>query len=140
MPNSIRGIQYYRIAVADQPDEAYELLSSLAGFGVNLLAFTAVPSGPDHVQFTLFPEDPSRLEAEAKRAGLLLDGPHAAILMQGDDELGALADVHRRLASASVAIYASNAIADGHGSFGYLIYVQEDQIDRAMAALGLTTA
>jgi len=140
MPYSIRGIQYYRIAVADQPDEAYELLSSLADFGVNLLAFTAIPSGPDHVQFTLFPEDPSRLEAESKRAGLVLDGPHAAILIQGDDELGALANVHRRLAGASVAIYASSGLADGRGSFGYLIYVREDQVDRAMAALEITSS
>ncbi len=135
MPYSIRGTQYYRVTVADRPREAYELLSSLADRGVNLLAFTAVPSGPDHVQFTLFPEDSSLLEAESKQAGLALDGPHPAILVQGDDELGALAKVHQRLADASVAIYASSGVTDGRDSFGYLIYVQEDQFDRAMAAL-----
>lgn len=135
MPFSIDGTQYYRVTVADQPDEAYELLSVLAERGINLLAFTAVPYGPDHVQFTLFPDDPSRLETEARRAGLDLNGPHGAILVQGDDELGALAQVHRRLADASVAIYASSGVTDGRGSFGYVIYVREDQFDQAMAAL-----
>lgn len=135
MPYSIRGTQYYRVTVADRPDQAYRLLSSLADRGVNLLAFTAVPSGPDHVQFTIFPETSSLLEAESQRAGLALDGPHPAILVRGDDELGALAKVHQRLADASVAIYASSGLTDGHDSFGYLIYVQEDQFDRAMAAL-----
>lgn len=135
MPFSIDGTQYYRVTVADRPDEAYELLSVLAERGIDLLAFTAVPYGPDHVQFTLFPDDPSRLETEAHRAGLTLDGPHGAILVQGDDELGALATLHRRLADASVAIYASSGVTDGRGSFGYVIYVREDQFDQAMAAL-----
>lgn len=137
MPFSIDGTQYYRVTVSDRPDEAYEVLSVLAERGVNLLAFTAVPYGPDHVQFTLFPEDPSQLEAEARRAGLTVDGPHGAILVQGDDELGALAKVHRRLADASVAIYASSGVTDGRGSFGYVIYVREDQLDNAMEALEL---
>jgi hypothetical protein len=132
---SINGARYYRATVSDWPDDAYELLSDLAERGINLLAFTAVPYGPDHVQFTLFPDDPAQLESESQRAGLELDGPHAAILVQGDDELGALASVHRRLAEASVAIYASSGVTDGRGSFGYVIYVREDQFDQAMAAL-----
>lgn len=137
MPFSIDGVQYYRMTVSDRPDEAYEVLSVLAERGVNLLAFTAVPYGPDHVEFTLFPTDPSQLEAEAQRAGLTLDGPYGAILVQGDDELGALASVHRRLSDASVAIYASSGVTDGRGSFGYVIYVREDQLDEAMEALEL---
>lgn len=137
MPYAIRGTEYYRVTVADRPEAAYELLSDLADLGINLLAFTAVPSGPDQVQLTLFPEDPPRLKAESQRAGLLLDGPHAAILVQGDDELGALAKVHRRLADASISIFASSGVTDGRGSFGYVIYVGEDQYDQAMAALEL---
>jgi hypothetical protein len=137
MPFSIDGTQYYRVTVSDRPEDAYEVLSVLAERGVNLLAFTAVPYGPDHVQFTLFPDDPSQLEAEARQAGFTLDGPHGAILVQGDDELGALARVHRRLAEASVAIFASSGVTDGRGSFGYVIYVREDQLDEAMEALEL---
>jgi hypothetical protein len=29
------------------------------------------------------------MESEAKKMGLALDGPHPALLVQGDDELGA---------------------------------------------------
>ena len=135
MSYSIRGTQYYRAHVADRPEEAYELLNGLADLGINLLAFTATPTGPNHVQLTLFPEDAGRLESEAKRAGLTVEGPHPAILVQGDDELGALAKVHRALADASVAIYTSSGVTDGKGSFGYVIYVREDQYGRAMEAL-----
>ena len=135
MAYSIEGTEYYRATIPVGPEDAYEFLTVLAELGVNLQAFTAVPSGPDHVQLTLFSEDPSRLGAESRRAGLALDGPHPAILVRGDDELGALAKVHRRLADASIAIYASSGMAAGEGSFGYLVYVREDQFGDAMRAL-----
>jgi len=135
MAFKIRRIDYYYATVADQPGAAYELLSSLAGLGVNLLALTAVPTGPDTTQMTLFPEDAHRLAAAAKQAGLALDGPHRALLAQGDDEMGALAGVHRKLADAHVNVYASTAVTDGKGHYGYIIYVRPEHYDRAAQAL-----
>lgn len=34
-------------------------------------------------------------------------------------------------------VYASNNIADGRPSFGYVIYIKHDDFERARAALGL---
>ncbi len=104
---------------------------------MSLLAFTAVPSGPALAQFALFPDDPNRLAAEAGAAGLALDGPYHALLVQGDDVLGAFASVHARLLDAKVDIYASTGVTDGRGAFGYVVYVREDQFSQAAAALGL---
>jgi hypothetical protein len=115
---------------------AYGVLSQLAERGINLLAFTAIPTGPTRAQLALFPEDPHKLVAEARSAGLALDGPHHALLAQGDDELGALATVHERLLAAGADIYASSGVTDGRGSFGYVVYVREDQFERALSALG----
>ena len=89
MAYRIRRVEYFHATVVDQPGEAYKILSALAGLGVNLLGFTAVPIGPDHTQITLFPEDPGKMKSEAQKAGMALDGPHRALLVQGDDELGA---------------------------------------------------
>jgi hypothetical protein len=50
--------------------------------------------------------------------------------------LGALATVHERLVNADIDIFASSGVSDGRGAFGYLIYVREDQFERAAAALG----
>jgi hypothetical protein len=36
-----------------------------------------------------------------------------------------------------VDIYASSGVTDGQGSFGYVIYVREDQFDEAARALEL---
>jgi hypothetical protein len=137
MAFTIRPVEYYYVNVRDELGAAYRVLSQLAERGVNLLAFTAVPSGPALAQFALFPEDPNKLVAEGRSAGLPLDGPHHALLVQGDDELGAFASVHERLLAAGVDIYAASGVTDARGSFGYVVYVREDQFERAAGALGL---
>lgn len=137
MAFTIRPVEYYYATVRDELGAAYRVLAQLASRGVSLLAFTAVPSGPELAQFALFPDDPNRLAAEARAAGLALDGPYHALLVQGDDELGALASVHGRLVDAGVDIYASSGVTDGRGSFGYVVYVREDQFEKARGALSL---
>lgn len=131
----VRRVEYFYANVHDELGAAYRVLSELAARGVDLLAFTAVPSGPSLAQFSLFPKDPRKLVAEARTAQLPLDGPHHAFFVQGDDELGALARVHQRLLDAGVNVYASSGVTDGAGSFGYVVYVREDQVDQAAAAL-----
>ena len=137
MAYTIRRVEYYYATVRDELGAASHVLSALAERGVNLLAFTAVPSGPAVAQLTLFPEDPRRLAVEAHAAGLVLDGPHHALLVQGDDELGAFAGVHERLADGGVDIYASSGVTDGRGAFGYVVYVREEQYEKAARALGI---
>ncbi len=137
MANRIRRVEYFHATVVDEPGEAYKVLSALAGLGVNLVAFTAVPVGPDSTQITLFPEDPGKMRSEAQKAGMALDGPHRALLVQGDDELGVLATVHEKLYRAQVNVYASSAIADGAGKFGHLIYVRPEDYERAAKALSV---
>ncbi len=104
---------------------------------MNLLAFTAIPMGPERTQFTLFPEDENMLSEAAREAGFILDGPHPAILVQGDDELGALTEIHKKLYQANVNVYASNGVTDGKGSFGYVLYIRPEEHERAAAALEL---
>lgn len=135
MSYKIRKVEYFYCSVVDQPGEAYKMLSQLEQGGINLLAFTAIPVGPDRTQLTLFPEVASKLTSQAKNSGFALDGPHPAILVQGDDELGALADIHQILYQAKVNVYASNGVTDSSGSFGYLLYVRPEDYDKAAAAL-----
>lgn len=137
MAFGIRRANYFYATVNDPAAEADKLLTQLAELGVNLLAFTAVPVGPMRTQFTIFPEDDAQLVNAAREAGLGLDGPHPALLVQGDDELGALASVHGQLQEAGVDVYASSGIADGRGAYGYIVYVRPEDFDRAADALDI---
>jgi len=136
MALTIRRLNYFYTTIRDRPGAAYELLAQLSAGSVNLLAFTAVPMGPARAQLTLFPDSVEHLAVAAEKIGLVLDGPHPAILVQGDDRLGALAEVHQRLADAKINVYASNGVTDGRGAFGYLLHVLPEEIDTATAALG----
>ena len=137
MAINIRKAEYFYTTIQDQPGEGYKLLSEFAEIGVNLLAFTAIPMGPDRTQFTLFPEDTNLLSRAAEKVGFSIDGPHPAILVQGDDELGALADIHNKLFQANVSVYASSGVTDGKGSYGYVLYIKPEEYESAVSALNV---
>jgi len=137
MAINIRKTEYFYTSIQDQPGDAYKLLSQFAEIGVNLLAFTAIPMGPDRTQFTLFPEDTILLSRAAEKVGFTIDGPHPALLVQGDDELGALTEIHNKLYRADVNVYASSGVTDGKGSFGYVLYIRPEEYERAVAAVNL---
>ena len=134
MDYDVRKIDYFTTVVRDRPGEAYRILGALAERGVNLLAFTAVPIGPDHTQLTFFPEESGHLIRETAAAGLALTGPFSALIVMGDDALGALANVHERLFEADVNVYASYGLSNGSKCYGYLIYVKPESIGRALKA------
>ena len=135
MSLQIRRVQYYTANVADRIGSAYQILSDLAKSDTNLLAFSCVPVGPSSLQVTLFPDDAARLERSSGSMGLALMPPQHAFLVQGDDEIGALTDVHRRLYDAKIDVYAANGVTDASGCFGYLIYVRPDDYERAAGIL-----
>jgi hypothetical protein len=135
MAYTARRVDYFYTTVSAGPDEAYDVLTHLASLGINFVALTSVPIGPASIQLTLFPEDPHKLQSVAKQVKLVLDGPYPAVLVQGDDEIGALARVHDRLHTHHVDVYASNAVTDGKGFFGYVLYVRPGDADKAAQAL-----
>ncbi len=137
MTAHIRRIEYFYTTVKDEPGRAFDLLSKLAFAGVNLVAFSAVPVGPASTQLVLFPEQPEFLTRFAKEAGLTLTGPQPVFLIQGDDELGALCEIHKRLSDADINVFKSEGVADGRGGYGYLIYVRQGDYEDAARALGV---
>jgi hypothetical protein len=131
----IRQFDYFRTIVKDAPGEGFNVLSALASQGVNLLAFTAVPVGANETELTLYPESSQALSHASRVSGMSLDGPHPALLVQGDDELGAIADLHRKLAAAGLNVASATGLTDGRGSFGYIIHMRPADVPRAEAVL-----
>jgi hypothetical protein len=135
MGTTIQLVQYFYALAKDAPGEAYQVLSALAASEVNLLAFSAVPIGPAQAQLTLFPEDPEHLARVSNRLGIPLTGPNRAFLIQGDDRLGAFADIHRKLYEAHINVFATSGVTDGRGGFGYLLHVRSEDIEMAAQVL-----
>jgi hypothetical protein len=135
MAVDIRQFEYFRTIVKDEPGEGFNVLSALASQGVNLLAFTAIPVGANETELTLYPDNSHALTHASSAAGMRLDGPHPALFVQGDDELGAIANLHRKLAAAGLNVASATGLTDGRGSFGYIIHMHPADVGRAEAVL-----
>ena len=139
MALSVRTVNYFYTRIQAEPGRPYELLARLADEDVNLLAFSAVLFGPNHVELTIFPDQSKTFIQLAEKLGWKVTGPLHALLVQGDDHLGTLAEIQRMLLDAGVSIYASSGVTDGSGRYGYVIYVKEEDHQRAAKALGAVT-
>jgi hypothetical protein len=140
MPLSVRSVEYYYVLVHDRPGQATELLKLLHEGGVDVLAFGILPTGPTHTQLMIFPEEPNQLLATTKRANLELTGPQHALLVQGDDELATLVDIHQKLAEAGINVYAANGVIDSSGHFGYVLFVRPEDFKKAATVAGVPGA
>jgi hypothetical protein len=133
--STVKEVEYYYALVADRPGETRKLLEFLSEKMVNLLALTVFPVGEGQAQIDLFPTDPELLRRAAEDANIPLVGPKKAFLIQGTDEIGALYDYHLKLSNAGINIYASNCVVDGTGRFGYVIWVDPADYEKASKAL-----
>lgn len=137
MGHTIRRVEYFYTTVNDRPGEALRFLTALADLGVNLVAFTAIPTGLHQTQLGIFPEDAHKLTDQSERVGFRLEGPHSAILVQGKDVPGALVGIHESLHDAGVNVYAATGVSGGEGTFGYVIHVRSADFERAAELLGV---
>ena len=135
MAFNILQVEYYNITVQGQITEASNLISRIAGAGVDFHAFKATPLEPDRTQFTFFAKDSSKMTEGAKKSGLELDGPYSAILIKGDEKAGALSDIYERLSKAGIQVDEASGIADINAGYGVILYLKREDCDKAMTVL-----
>jgi hypothetical protein len=137
MPDTIRKVDYFYIEAVNKPGEAAKVLSELRDAGVNLLAFSGFPQGRK-AQIDFIPENSAAFKAAAKKAGLKLSPRKTGFLVQGEDRLGAIADIASKLAAANINITACDALSAGEGRFGAILWVKGPDVGRASKVLGAT--
>lgn len=137
MSANIYSVDYYYTTVEDAPGQGCKFLEMLAHEDVNLLAFNAFPVGRDRTQLVIYPLNTTWLADLARNQGLRLVGPHHAFMVHGDDELGALVNIHQNLCDAEINISSSNGISDGRGGYRYIMHVHPDDYERSLKVLGV---
>ena len=106
--------------------------------GVNLLAFSAFPEGRKS-QADFVPEDSAAFRRAAKKAKWKVAGPRKVFLVQGDDRVGAVADLVGVLAAAKINITALDAVSV-HGRFGAMFWVAPKDVKKATKVLSKLNA
>ena len=136
MSATIRCVKYFYVMLEDRPGQGCMLLSQLAQADVNLLAFSAVPAGPSLTQLIVYPESPEKLVRMAEKNALVMTGPHKAFLINGDEKLGALVEIHRKLWDASINVVTSSGVTDGRDGYGYILHVRPEDYNEVAHLLG----
>ncbi len=137
MPDHVRRVSYFYVEVSDRPGEGAKFFEKLREARVNLLAFTAFPTGGGKAQVDVVPQDPNAFLAAAKRFAWKYAAPKEAFLLQGGDRVGVVADVLGKLAGAKLNVTAANACAAPGGGFGMIVWVKPEDVPAAARALGV---
>src|SRR5712691_8473428 len=92
MADTIRQVDYFYVQVPHKAGEAAKALRALKDAGVNLLALSGFPEGR-RAQMDFIPADAVAFRNVAKANKWKLVGPKRGFLIQGDDRVGAVADL-----------------------------------------------
>jgi hypothetical protein len=134
MAETVRTADYFYVMVPDKPGEGARVLGELRSAGVNLVAYSGFPSGRG-AQLDVVPTDPAAFKAVAKERKWKVKGPKRAFLIEGDDRVGACAEVLGRLAAAKINVTAMDALAGG-GRYAAILWVKPRDVKKTAAVLG----
>ena len=137
MPDKIRKAVYYNVEVPDKPGQGAKILSALKEAGVNLLAYNGFPIPGGKAQLDFVPENPDAFVAAMRGQDVKLSEQKNAFLVQGDDRVGALADVLGKLSSQGINLTAGQAVAAGTGRWGMVLWVAPADFAKASKVLGI---
>jgi hypothetical protein len=135
MAETVRTMDYFYLMVPDKPGEGARILGELRSAGVNLIAYSGFPGGRG-AQLDFVPMDAMGFRDVAKRMKWKVKGPKRCFIIEGDDRIGACADVLGKLATAKVNVVAMDAVAAGAGRWGAILWVAPRDVKKAAGVLG----
>jgi hypothetical protein len=135
MADTVRLVDYFYIAAPNKAGEGARALATLKDAGVNLLAFSGFPQGR-RAQMDFVPADPAAFKRAAKQAKWKVVGPKRGFLVQGDDRVGAVAELLERLGNAKINVTAIDAVSVVEGRYGAIFWVAPKDVKKAANLLG----
>jgi len=135
MADRVERVDYFYVMVPNKVGEGARYLGALKDAGINLLAFSGFPEGRGS-QLDFVPADSAAFRRFARSARWKLTGPKRAFLIAGDDRIGAIADVHAKLAEANINVTAIDAVCGGSGRYGAILWVAPRDVSKAAKLLG----
>jgi hypothetical protein len=136
MADVVKRIEYYYTIVPDRTGAGAKVLNALKAARVNLLAFTGFPCGARRAQLDFVPSNERAFQAAVRKAGIKLVGPKTAFLIQGQDRVGAIADIANKLAKAHINVTAVDAVTTGRRRYGAILWVKSRNVAQAAKILG----
>jgi hypothetical protein len=133
MADTVRQVEYFYMQVPDKAGEGVRILQTLKSAGVNLIAFSGFPEGR-RAQLDFIPADAAAFKGAAKANKWKVVGPKRGFLIQGEDHVGAVAEIVAALADAAINVVALDAIC-ANGRYGALCWVAQRDVKKAAHVL-----
>ena len=128
-------VNYCKMTILSRAGQGEKILAALAEAGINLLAFTGFPAGGGKSQVDFVSDAMPAIRRLAKKEGWRLSDTKNAFLVQGNDEVGVVHKVLKRLADEKINVVAVDAVAAGAGRFGMILWVRPKDYRAATRAL-----
>ena len=135
MADTVQRVEYFYVQVPNRPGEGARYLGALQEAGINLLAFSGFPEGRG-AQLDFVPTDPKAFRQFARKAKWKVTGPKRAFLVAGEDRVGVVAHIHRKLSDARINVTALDALCAGGGRYGAILWVAPGDFAKAAKLLG----
>jgi len=135
MAYRVRKVNYSKLMVPSRAGQGETILSSIREAGINMQAFSGFPVGGGKAQVDLVSDDMVSIRRLAKKEGWRLSVTKKAFLVQGNDEVGAIHKLIKKLADVKINIIAANAVAAGASRYGMIMWVKPKDYRRATRVL-----
>jgi hypothetical protein len=133
--DTIRRADYFSMDIPNKLGEGARLLGVLRDAGVNLLAFTGFPAGR-RAQVDFIPAETASFRAAARKLGMKIGPRKTVFLVEGDDRVGAIAELCDRIAATGVNLTAMDAVSAGNGRYAAMFWVDPRDVNKTAKALG----
>ena len=137
MADRITKAFYWKLAIPDRPGEGARVLRALKDHKVNLVAFSGFPRGRK-TQMDFVPANAAAFQKAMKKAGFRVSGKKTAFLIQGGDRVGAIHRIMEKLGKAGINATAVDAVTDGKGHYGAILWVKPAEVRKAAKVLGIS--
>ena len=133
--DTIRKADYFSMEIPNKTGEGARVLGALRDAGVNLLAFTGFPAGR-RAQLDFIPSETASFRAAARKLRMKVRSRKTVFLAEGDDRVGAIAELCDKIAAAGIAMTAMDAISAGNGRYATMFWVDPRDVNKTAKALG----
>jgi hypothetical protein len=128
-------LNYYSVVIPNKAGEGAKLLGALKDAGVNLISFWGYPIKGKKAVLDIAPADGKVFAKTMKSCGLATSPKKVAFFIDGEDHVGAVAEILGKLAAAGINVHAVQALCAGAGRFGSLVQVAEADEKKARKVL-----
>jgi hypothetical protein len=139
MADNVRLVDYFYVTAPNKAGEGARALTTLKDAGINLLAFSGFPQGR-RAQMDFMPADPVAFKQAAKKSKWKVVGPKRGFLVQGEDRVGAIADLLERLGTAKINVTAIDAVSAADGRYSAILWVAPKDVKKAATVLGASAS